>query len=136
MAQDTSHNTIIFGTGQRIFAAPFALAPIQPDEVISMPLSDVFHSVCFGMSGAGKSRALVSFCTMLLHRGIGFTLLDPSGDTFHLLQKIICSLGYFDHHPSPFENLIALDLPAAFKSGYYPAFNILNAGFDAYTSAD
>jgi hypothetical protein len=138
MNQNTaaSRNSLIFGTGQRIFTAPAALAPIQPDEHVSMPLADIFHAALFGMSGHGKSRSLVSTATMLLHRGIGFTLLDPSGDTARLLLQTLISLGFYDHHPAPFERLLYLDLPAAFRQGYYPAFNILKTGFDAHSSAD
>jgi hypothetical protein len=121
---------IIFGTGTRVGGGA------SDRELIGLPTQALMHGWVAGKSGYGKSRFICGLVPMLLSRGVGCIVIDPAGDLARLCLKQLMALGYFDHHPDPFGNLIYLDLPGALRQELYLPFNVLNVGHDPYTTAD
>src|SRR4051812_23319590 len=107
---------LIFGTGQRVGSKT------GEPEVIALPAHDIFHALCLGKSGYGKSRWLCSFAIMLLSRNIPFFLIDNTGDLSRLLLHQLLALGYFSSKKDPFSTLLYLDIHSAQKEDLYLSF--------------
>jgi hypothetical protein len=121
---------LVLGTGQRLDTGKYER------EVVQLPAHSLTHGIWAGKTGYGKSRALCAFAILLLKHKIGFTLIDPAGDLARLILQQLLALGYFDHHPDPFTQLIYLDIPTALRQEQYLPFNVLHTAHDPYTAAD
>src|SRR2546425_2855275 len=107
MALKLSHpDNIILGTGFRVGAQN------TERELITLPMRDLHHLHCCGVSGYGKSSFIASFIVMLLSQNIPVFVIDPHGDLAKLVLKLLIHLGYFTH-PAAFDQLIYLDLATA-----------------------
>jgi hypothetical protein len=130
MQLQPSNLQLVLGIGQRLDTGRYER------EVVQLPAYALTHGIWSGKTGYGKSRALCAFAILLLKHNIGFTLVDPAGDLARLILQQLLALGYFDHHPDPFGQLIYLDIPAALRQERYLPFNVLHSGHDPYTAAD
>src|SRR6266487_814184 len=124
------HSLLLLGTGVRVRREE------DEPEVIALPARDIFHTMCIGKSGYGKSRWLCALALMLLSRNIPFFLIDPAGDLARLLLKHLIALGWFSGRPDPLTRLVYLDMNTARKQALYLPFNVLATGHDPYVTAD
>src|SRR5690348_1598979 len=117
-------SVLLLGTGVRV-----GRKQSEP-EVIALPTRSIFHTLCLGKSGYGKSRWLCALALVLLSRNIPFFLIDPAGDLARLVLQQLLSLGWFSYRSDPFSELIYLDLNTARKHNSYLPFNVLETGHD------
>ncbi len=91
-----------------------------------------FHLI--GISGSGKSRALVALFLMLLNRGLSATFIDPHGDGAMLALAYLVAKGAYDKGDA-FDRFLYLDLPAAERRGRFLPFNVLRQSTNPHATA-
>src|SRR5215212_8415182 len=107
---------LLLGTGVRVGREE------REPEVITLPARDIFHTLCLGKSGYGKSRWLCGLALVLLSRNIPFFLIDNAGDLARLLLRQLIALGWFSTQRDPFAKLLYLDMYTARTRGCYLPF--------------
>lgn len=91
-----------------------------PTQVSAPAPAPVYHSLCLGITGAGKSRLLASVFLQHHLAGRAVGLIDPHGDLSSLILRILADRGDLDHAAAG-DRLLYLP----FSATQTPAMNVL-----------
>ncbi len=84
------------------------------------------HKHIMGKAGTGKSKTLENYCLQCVRFGLGFSFLDPHGDSAEAILRSLVSIGFFKR-PDAFDRLLYIEIK---DEGPYIPFNVLRQPYN------
>lgn len=107
----------------------------NPNELITLPISQLTHTYIQGGTGQGKTSLLAYLLASLISQGVGVTVIDPGGDlSYEILVRLVMS-GYFEKYADAPERVMYLDIQRAHEAERYIGMNVLAGNYDAHAAA-
>lgn len=105
--------------------------PGQPASVILSGNEVALHKHVMGVTGSGKSKALVGLAAQLLNQGVGVAVIDPHGDLCDDLLGLLLDSGFYSDERA-YQRLWYVPFN---DSSRYLSFNVLQQPYEPHAVA-